>query len=153
MNLFDDPYLKGVLIEKDKLEESLELKLEGDFISYPDLSKSSASELYDLMMKSVGYMSYISEYIARTKKRLLDGDVYLDKLLADGMRENSAAKVTGLKDIVKGSDAYVNAAKNVNTLQAYYDYLIRLFEVLDKYYYAMKLKLSLNNTEQRKPQP
>lgn len=153
MNFFDDPYLKNVLIEKEKLEESLELKLEGDFISYPSLSKSSSEELEDLMMKSIGYMGYVSEYLARTKKRLLDGNSYLDKLLADGMLENSTAKVTGLKDIIKGSEVYVAAAKNVNTLQAYYDYLSRLFEVLDKYFYAMKLKLSFNNTEQRKPQP
>jgi hypothetical protein len=142
---------KSIWIDRNKLMDSLGINL--DRREFLDLSSIGIDELYELMMKSLMWMEYISDVLSRAKKLKMDEelekDAVLNRVLAMGTPDK---KVTEAKAEAKSHPDYLEAHKRYNTLVAYVDYLDRLLVNLDKYHYVMKAKMESSRNIERKYQ-
>jgi hypothetical protein len=140
---------KSIWIDRNKLMDSLGINL--DKREFLDLSSISIDELYELMMKSLMWMEYISDVLSRAKKlkmdEELDKDAAMNRALAMTQPDR---KVTEAKAEAKSNPEYLDAHKRYNTLVAYVDYLDRLLVNLDKYHYVMKAKMESSRNIERK---
>ena len=139
---------KKIWIDSAKLMNSIGIDIEKR--EFLDLSAMGADELYDLMMKSLMWMEYISGVLSKAKKFKMDEELDKDSIMNRVLAQSPAKKVTEAKADAKSDPLYVEAHKRYNTLSAYVDYLERLLVNLDKYHYVMKAKMeSMRNIERK----
>lgn len=139
---------KKIWIDSAKLMNSIGIDIEKR--EFLDLSAMGADELYDLMMKSLMWMEYISGVLSKAKKFKMDEELDKDSIMNRVLAQSPAKKVTEAKADAKSDPQYVEAHKRYNTLSAYVDYLERLLVNLDKYHYVMKAKMeSMRNIERK----
>jgi predicted transcriptional regulator len=115
-----------------------------------DLSNIPLDELYDLLVKSVGWMENISSVLSLTKKLMLDEELEVNSVQAAAMSRSTSTKVTEARASAKADPAYLAAHTRYNTLVAYVEYLERLLVNLDRYHYVIKSKLESLRVVERK---
>ena len=139
---------RKIWIDSAKLMNSIGINIEKQ--EFLDLSAMGSDELYDLMMKSLMWMEYISGVLSKAKKFKMDEELDKDSIMNRVLAQSPAKKVTEAKADAKSDPQYVEAHKRYNTLSAYVDYLERLLVNLDKYHYVMKAKMeSMRNIERK----
>jgi len=139
---------RKIWIDSAKLMNSIGINIEKR--EFLDLSAMGSDELYDLMMKSLMWMEYISGVLSKAKKFKMDEELDKDSIMNRVLAQSPAKKVTEAKADAKSDPQYVEAHKRYNTLSAYVDYLERLLVNLDKYHYVMKAKMeSMRNIERK----
>lgn len=152
MSVLDDllrtEKFKAIWIDRVKLMNSIGIDI--DKREFLDLSAIGTDELYDLMMKSLMWMEYISDVLSKAKKFKMDEELEKDSAMNRVLAMSNAKKVTEAKADAKSHPEYIEAHKKYNTLVAYVDYLERLLVNLDKYHYVMKAKMESMRSIERK---
>lgn len=142
-SLNKEGHLDGLEIDVDNAFNSLGIGnfSKGDF-SYVDLSNINPDELEEIVIRTVGWSQYLNNVVTLTDKRRRDAETRMEAVI-NKLLSQSTMKVTEAKAAAKGSEAYINANYQFNTLEAYHDYLERVMSNLDKFHYIAKQKLQI----------
>lgn len=145
--LFDtlnaEGHLDGLDLNKDEILRNIGLgQVVNGVFKWSDLYAASGEDCYDTAIKAVRYQEYVAEILALTQKRRGTIEANLDRILNSTISGNKGLKITEAKALAKGSDDYVKKLEEVESLKSWEDFLKRFIDVLEKYHYLAKNRLS-----------
>lgn len=142
-SLNQDNCLEGLELDRDLLLAELGLSRRdprtGE-LGYPDFSAMHAEDSWDLSVMTLSHSEFVSDVLARTKKRRKDAEAESEEVFGKVIAKNTGGKITEAKALAKGDYDYIKHMKVVSSLYAWEDYLVRFLDTISKYHYLAKAR-------------